>query len=202
MGQRLVIHIFNNEEELANAYYHWSAYTDSSIITTLQITAVYDDLKRKISDKKLLAIKLLEATGAGFNENDMKKVKEIYPNKKFNPCTDRNEGLIAVTEDSMEESTQWEEGSVKINLDSETICFDVLWEETIDDLMCDVDYVEELSKEEYEKEAKKIIEDIEKLDYDGDITSIPISEFEKFSESMLKIDYLMIINDVVFSKIA
>ena len=50
MGQRLVIHIFNNEEELANAYYHWSAYTDSSIITTLQITAVYDDLKRKISD--------------------------------------------------------------------------------------------------------------------------------------------------------
>ena len=30
MGQRLNVEIWNNGEVLANAYYHWSAYTESA----------------------------------------------------------------------------------------------------------------------------------------------------------------------------
>ena len=68
MGQRLNIEIKENGTTLANAYYHWSAYTDSSLELTEHILKNIDSVEHENSTVK--AIKLLETTGAGLTEQE------------------------------------------------------------------------------------------------------------------------------------
>ena len=65
MVQRLNIEIWNNTRNLANAYYHWGAYTDSALEYTAEIIDAYHNLSGQITDELQLAVKLLEATGSG-----------------------------------------------------------------------------------------------------------------------------------------
>jgi len=45
MGQRLNIEIISNGKCLANAYYHWSAYSDSAIDLAIKIVRKYEYIK-------------------------------------------------------------------------------------------------------------------------------------------------------------
>lgn len=131
MGQRLNIEIVNGETSLANCYYHWSAYTGSALRITKQIIDAYYDSEAIISLK--MAVELLESTGGGVNESEraeIQKQSDKFGHIKFKDCTSRNEGLISVTENGKEETRKWEEGRVTIDLDSETFCFDVFWDDT------------------------------------------------------------------------
>lgn len=130
MGQRLNIEIEKNNKTLANAYYHWSAYSSSACEMTQQIVD-YINKNPQTCDDVLYAIRILEHTGAGLTDNhpsELKTAQNMFPNESFQECKGRNFGLLAITDDGIKETRSWEEGRVTINLDNKTINFEVYWE--------------------------------------------------------------------------
>lgn len=144
MGQRLNIEIVNSTETYANAYYHWSAYSGSAMHLTNDIISWYSEHATEYNNPLLLAIKMLEITGAGVNlieelriTNDSNaRLKEFMPQKSI----DRSHGLISITSAGIEETEAWEEGRVTIDIEKEIVFFNV----------CQV-----LSAEEYDEYAKE-----------------------------------------------
>jgi hypothetical protein len=133
MGQRLNIEIFNNGELLANGYYHWSGFTTSSMELTKVILDNYDKIMALDLCIKTKAILLLQLTNAGLMVNDrddeLQFAIENLPRQdlgkiELKPSINRNEGLISITEDNMEETRQWEEARITIYLDTKKIDFD------------------------------------------------------------------------------
>ncbi len=133
MGQRLNIEIFNNGELLANCYYHWSGYTTSSMELAKIILADYDRIMALDLCIKTKAILLLQLTNGGLmvndRDNELQFALENLPRQdlekvSLNPSINRNEGLISITEDNMEETRQWEEARITIYLDTKKIDFD------------------------------------------------------------------------------
>ncbi len=129
MGQRLVIELYDGRERLANAYYHWSAYSLPSITLAEVVIKKLEEIGDTLSPK-LKAIKALEATGAGMVKTELEEAKALFPNIEFKPCVDRNEGLLGITEDYMNTTFDWNEGFIKIDIKEETFCFDVCWSES------------------------------------------------------------------------
>ena len=105
MGQRLVVHVYEKNKEVANAYYHWSGYTLSSLYVLRYIAEAYN------KDNKISAVDLLKASGAKLAEDE--------------DCN-RNDGIIETTEEGMEESSKWSEGDIDIFLDQGLYDFNVL----------------------------------------------------------------------------
>lgn len=131
MGQRLNIEIQRKNKTLANSYYHWSAYSSSARELAQQIVNYINNNPQNCDDV-LYAIRILEHTGAGLTDNllpsELKTAQEMFPNEKFKECKGRNYGLLAITDKGIEETRDWEEGRVTINLDNKTINFEVYWE--------------------------------------------------------------------------
>lgn len=147
MGQRLNIEIMNGDEVLANSYYHWSAYTGSALHLVKKIVASIDNVDGTTVLEK--AVRLLELTGAGVNNVERGRIASDFAGRfadiEFRDCTDRNAGLLAVTEEGIEETRYCEEGRVTIHLDTRTIDFGVFW-----------DMDSESYEEEYEEPAENI----------------------------------------------
>lgn len=130
MGQRLNIEIEKNNKTLANAYYHWGAYSDSACELT-QLIVNYINNNPQDCDDVLYAIRILEHTGAGLTDNspsELETAQEMFPNEKFEECKGRNYGLLAISDEGIKATRDWEEERVTINLDNKTINFDVYWE--------------------------------------------------------------------------
>lgn len=128
MGQRLNIEIVNGEKVLANCYYHWSAYTRPALELTKIVIEEYQNSNMDIGIG--LAVSLLEATGGGITEEErinINKKSAKYRGIKFKDAISRNEGLISVTENGIEETRGWEEGRVTIDLDSKTFNLQVAY---------------------------------------------------------------------------
>lgn len=128
MGQRLNIEIVNGDTVLANAYYHWSAFTFPALELTAEIVKGIDKVP---SENKLeQAIALLELTGAGVDDEEWARIESDTTGKfdelVFKEAKNRNRGLISVTEEGMQETETLEEGRVSIDLEKKTICFDVV----------------------------------------------------------------------------
>lgn len=131
----------------------------------------------------MYAVKLLEKTGAGINEYEKERIiKEgHFDSKEFNDCIDRNEGIIAITKDGINETRFWEEGRVTIYLDEKRVDFDVFFRERT--------YVWEREQEEYGKNIR--LEDIPRVNVNfSDI------KFEKFDELF---DIISFISDEGYS---
>ena len=133
MGQRLNIQIeANNQttdktEVLANCYYHWSGYTSSAMALVKEIvdSGVYNLV---ILDPVEKAIRLLEATGAGLAEDEL---TGMYNTPKYKVSTDRNLGLIAISEEGKNSTVKYEESRVTINLTTGSINMsDMFYDET------------------------------------------------------------------------
>lgn len=102
MGQRLNIEIVKNGEILANAYYHWSGFSNCAIDLTEKIIEKFEYTKKYLVEKYiknqdlLFAIRLLEITGAG--TEDLRETREILKdvtmNLKLELCKGRNDGII------------------------------------------------------------------------------------------------------------
>lgn len=134
MGQRLNLEITKKNKVVANAYYHWSAYTGSAYEITAMAYNFIKYNKDSIKDSKLLAIRALEATGAGLpdwqeGESELKRIRNIrkYSTTEFAQFKDRNEGIISCFPDSIKETEDWAEGTATIDLDTESIRFDVFF---------------------------------------------------------------------------
>lgn len=124
MGQRLNIEIVENGVCLANAYYHWSAYTSSAFELAKQIIQAIPKVKEEIPAKR--AIRLLEVTGARLLSDEIEFAKKLLLGDDFEKATDRNDGLIAISEKGIDKTRQWQEGAVYIYLDENRMKFDVL----------------------------------------------------------------------------
>lgn len=173
MGQRLNIEIVKNGRVLANSYYHWSGFSNSAINLVIQIIQNYEYIKKYNVEKYiknqdlLLAIRLLEETGAGLNNTDIARniLKDETMNLKLKECQGRNEGIIGITQKDIEETRAWEEGRVSIDIENKKIDFDVIEEYTLEELKNDYDEeIKELNIKKIDKNFKNIsFEDIFEL---------------------------------------
>ena len=151
MGQRLNIQIeidipnSGDRQVLANAYYHWSGYTNSAYELVKMIAdSDYCNVECTIMDPVEKAIRLLEATGAGLTKNEF---TDTYPESKYKLFTNINDGLIAISEAGMTKTQNWEDARVTINLSTNMVD------------MGGVYYLDEVDKDE-------TLEDITKLEND------------------------------------
>jgi hypothetical protein len=146
MGQRLNIEIIKNGETIANCYYHWSAYTTSALSTAIMVISNYEELLKQNLPDEVLAVKMFEncysylpllnneATYAGLSEESYKYMTEKYPGYEFKQVIDRNAGIIGVTDEDIEETRKYEEGTLYIYLDNKTIDNSgLLWEQEIEE---------------------------------------------------------------------
>lgn len=127
MGQRLNIEIVDNSGVLANAYYHWSAYTGSAIELTLVALAAFDTYKGAITDPREMAIAMLEETGAGVNDEELRRIESSEELRRYDirRCQNRNTGLLAISPEGISETEYWEEGRVTIDIQSKRVVFSV-----------------------------------------------------------------------------
>lgn len=130
MGQRLIVNITKHGEVIANAYYHWFAYTGSAAAITNEICEIYEDTKCLARSDLELAVELLQATGAGLNETEWNRIRNMNSNLineiELHDCIDRNCGLLAITAEGIEENKSWSEGSVYIDIATEEVNFGVV----------------------------------------------------------------------------
>lgn len=146
MGQRLNIEIHENGELLANSYFHWSAYTSSAIELTKEALSVYDSIITNNPIQK--AVRMLEETGAGIHEEELHEVvlknDRLLNQLRFSrKSKDRNQGFIHVLEDDMYRARDWDEGRVTIDIGDDTICFDVLYTDTVEYMLDAMEWTED-----------------------------------------------------------
>lgn len=194
MGQRLVVHMMHENKEIANCYYHWSAYTSSSLEVVKQIMEAFtDELTESckingVLDNRLLAIRLLEKTGAGVYSKDAENVLTLYPGLSFAEGNNRNEGLISFSEEEMANSNNWSEGDVYIYMDTNIIDFQVIWEMDDDSIAeyaledVDEDEIDENQRKVLIYEYKKQFPELKLKGYSMD--HIPFDKFMDFYEAM------------------
>ena len=135
MGQRLVVEIRKTDKEtggfrsLAVAYYHWSAYTEDSIDLTLFLIDKYNELREKYTDDLELAVRMLEASGAGLYPEEKFFIEQANMQLNFDiqDCENRNKGLLSVTERGINGLRHWEEGRVVIDIGTQEIDFQVYY---------------------------------------------------------------------------
>lgn len=176
MGQRLNIEIVKNGKTLANCYYHWSAYSGSSV--KLAKTIIDNIDKIKYESNLLTAIKLLESTGAGLTEDEIEYSKSIDELKNANliESKNRNIGLIAISEDGINQTRYWQEYALYIYLDEDRMSFGVYHKASRWDWENDM-------KEE-EKTVK--YDDVEKININFD--DIKFSDIEEFQQFIIRSD--------------
>lgn len=123
MGQRLNIEIHENGKCLANAYYHWSGYTETALKLTNDILVKYNEI---VNESGLAAaIKLLQATGAKIEYDELVDAGiPIDLALVFSDGANRDDGLIAFSEKRMEETRVWEEGRITIDIGTKLVNFD------------------------------------------------------------------------------
>lgn len=132
MGQRLNFEVCYDGEVLASAYYHWSAYTSSSLGILENVIEAYKN-RTEINPLRV-AVEILQATGAGVDDEEKSRIRMDKSGKfdgiKFRDAVDRNEGLLAVTPEGIESTRRWEEGRVTVDISTEEFLFDVVWVES------------------------------------------------------------------------
>lgn len=124
MGQRLIINNytpFTKNEITNNIYYHWSAYTNSSIC---EVRDLRDKIKNyyenhyNVSKNKQDFFNLACLNAASgispIMKDSIKYIEGITGETYHNSEIDRNDGLIVFTADEIDEYLNWAEGIVDI----------------------------------------------------------------------------------------
>jgi len=171
MGERLNIEIIKNGKTLANAYYHWSGYSNSAVELASTIIKNIEKINSNDSDI-FFAIRLLELTGAGLTDKEIEFAKTINELKeiKFKECKGRNEGLIGISQDGINETRRWQEHALYIYLDEKRMSFQVFWKNRFNDYE-----VENKDEDNYIE-----FDELEKVDINFD--DIKFSEIDNFVE--------------------
>lgn len=191
MGQRLNIEIKRRKDNkvLANSYYHWSAYTSSSLHLAEEIIEnIYDIIrKEKVSDE-IKAIQLLQTTGAGLMENEYNKLNE--EDKKYcSLATNRNLGLISFTDEGMEETRSWEEGRLTIDIDFDDKDYDFYGNKNLVDFEVYFQIDEEEINESYEEEIKSGKLDLNNLTkFDFSLEEMTLNDIRLFMSKLDEIE--------------
>lgn len=191
MGQRLNIEIKRRKDNkvLANSYYHWSAYTSSSLHLAEEIIEnIYEVIrKEKVSDE-IKAIQLLQTTGAGLMEDEYNKLNE--EDKKYcSLATNRNLGLISFTDEGMEETRKWEEGRLTIDIDFDDKDYDFYGNKNLVDFEVYFQVDEEEINESYEEEIKSGKLDLNNLTkFDFSLEEMTLNDIRLFMSKLDEIE--------------
>ena len=191
MGQRLNIEIKRRKDNkvLANSYYHWSAYTSSSLHLAEEIIEnIYDIIrKEKVSDE-IKAIQLLQTTGAGLMENEYNKLNE--EDKKYcSLATNRNLGLISFTNEGMEETRSWEEGRLTIDIDFDDKDYDFYGNKNLVDFEVYFQIDEEEINESYDEEIKSGKLDLNNLtEFEFSLEEMTLNDIRLFMSKLDEIE--------------
>ncbi len=171
MGQRLNIEILYDGEPIANSYFHWSAYTFPALVLTEEIIRCYEETSEIIPLR--IAVEILQKIGAGVNDTERSRIDSDetgrFKNIEFVDAKSRNDGLIGVTQEGMDETRAWEEGRVEIDIWKETVNFMVFFE---------------VSDEEYEEGRDE-----------GSSARVPSVDFDLYSLCKFK-DFSKLVNIV------
>lgn len=189
MGQRLDIEIIKNGKVVGNCYYHWSAYTLSSLIETSKVIENYDELIKQNLPDKVLITKMFEnctsydfftgvLNGAGLSEDSYEYMCNKYPEYEFRKAMDRNAGLIGITEKDINNTRTWEEGHVTIDLDKQIIDAGLM----ID--YCEIDEYEQ-DCIDYDEEFN--LDNIPEFSFDN-LDQIPFNDLKKVIDKISEYD--------------
>lgn len=137
MGQRLNLEICIDNEPLANVYYHWSGYTQAALQLADDFINGVTRLQAGSKNDKLVPIVLtaLRNSGAGLSEKEAAALIERFPDLIGQPVSrpalekdlNRNNGLIAFSEDGMNETRCCAEATVTIDVGTKLVSFDAVW---------------------------------------------------------------------------
>ena len=145
MGQRLVVSVEHLGQCLAKLYYHWSAYTTSALYETKKIVdCIYNHDDETEKQLQLRLIRFCQENGGGVRGDDAEfdYIQKQFPNEILKKDGySRNNGLIAISEQGMDDLQSWSEGDVTIDIDEDVIYFGI--------------YASYESLEEYNEERKE-----------------------------------------------
>lgn len=136
MGQRLVLTVKKDSKRIANIYYHWSGYSVSSLMETKKVIEYLVDKgdfnpKKRVEDIQLDLIRFVEGNGGCIdgapNSKEFNAIQEMFKDKTFSTTGSRNEGLIALTKEGMDDMQSWSEGDVILDITNGTIENYVIW---------------------------------------------------------------------------
>ena len=160
MGQRLVITVRKEQEDIAKIYFHWSGYSVSALEETRSLLEDIDTNEEDIKKLQLNIIRACESMGGGIDggagSEEFSYVCNIFPNVSFKEDPNRNCGLVALSENDMEKIQLWSNGNIVIDLDYNRIYNSVLHEYH--------------SLEEYEAETGQSADEVYCCESDIDIT--------------------------------
>ena len=197
MGQRLVVTITKNNEDLAKIYFHWSAYTYSALLETKKIIdCIYNHEDETIKEMQLRLIKFLEDNGGGIkgDPSEFAYIQKMYPNEVFKTENySRSNGLIALSKDGMQDLQDWSEGDVTIDLDTDRV------ENTVFCCYDDIDEYNEERKEWDDDFDGYTLDDLEEIDYD--IGNFGIECIDDIITALYNVDTVCRFGNEIFSMI-
>jgi len=143
MGQRLGINLIVGGKTICNTYYHWSAYTQSSIELTELLLSSLEETKHLQIDPKIRAYMAFRKTGAHLSSEEHQYIQDFNGSAHFNVLkqstfeyvpekVNRSDGLIAFSPDGMSDTESWAEGEVDLNMENSTFSFNVFHSEDDD----------------------------------------------------------------------
>ena len=191
MGQRLNIEIRRKRDNkiLANSYYHWSAYTYSSLKLANEIMEnIYDVIRNDKVRDEIKAIQLLQTTGAGLLEQEYNLLNE--EDKTYcSLATNRNLGLISFTEKGMEETRTWEEGRLTITIDFDNKEYDFVGDKNRVDFEVYFPTSREEIEEDYKEELKSgEINLDEVVEFNFDLQDMELNDIRLFMAKINQIE--------------
>ena len=126
MGQRLIVTVRSMGEDICKMYFHWSAYTIPALAEVRDMMAEFP-METKSKDEAILYfIRYCEKNGGGisngYGSKEWNYITSKYPNEKFKESNiNRNQGLISISKEDMDDTQRWSEGDIIINLDDMTV---------------------------------------------------------------------------------
>ena len=132
MGQRLVITVRKEQEDIAKIYFHWSGYSESALEETRSLLKDIDTKEENIKKLQLNIIRACESMGGGIDggagSEEFSYVCNMFPNVNFKGDPSRDFGLVALSERGMSEMQCWIDENIVVDLDCNRIYNSVFYE--------------------------------------------------------------------------
>lgn len=187
MGQRLVISINRGEKRIATVYYHWAGYTTSAMECLRDLVGIYnhnfealDGLK---DDEFVAGIVARLPGGGGFSKEASDYMKRNFVISEPLLATNRNDGIVDVTDEGMADSDGYAEAAASIDFTRKIFSVEdvVFWYDQDE-------FRNEILSSVYEKDSEEIrLFDPDKLPVLRTLSEIPFVEMDDFAKKLRKI---------------
>lgn len=143
MGQRLNLEVIQGEKVIANAYYHWSAYTETALALVKEMVHHLELSKEQKSYNSSPDVVLRRVVSA-FHKTDAKltqeelayiqsselddSTKRVFTHQvaSYTRAVDRSDGLISISPEDIASTRQNAEYAAIIDYDTLTVQFGVI----------------------------------------------------------------------------